>query len=379
MDRKVAQIITRSFIGGLALYALSQTAIAGTVVQTNLVSDVPGLAVSTDPNLANPWGVSFSATSPFWVSDEATNVATLYQGTGMVVAKVVTVPGGPTGQVFNSTGTSNFLVGASPATFIFDTLGGAIYGWNNAAGSSAQLEATTAGASFTGLALDNNGTGNFLYAANNAGAGGIDVFDASFAPATLSGSFTDPNLPAGYVPYNIQNINGDLYVEYESPTSQRTLGAGVVSVFDANGNLINELIGPGGQLESPWGITLAPSGFFDFSGDLLVGNFGNGEINAFDPVTGAYLGTLSDSGGNPIVNQDLWALAVDPGSSNPNAVYFTAGIDHQTEGLFGALTSSSSSPEPASLGLSLCALAFCGLAFRLRQRSQIRKIKSGNS
>ncbi len=113
----------------------------------------------------------------------------------------------------------------------------------------------------------------------------------------------------------------------------------MVSVFDANGNFISELIGPGGQLESPWGIAIAPAGFFDFSGDLLVGNFGNGEINAFNPVTGAFLGTLMDGNGDPIVNQDLWALAVDPGSSNPNAVYFTAGIDHQTEGLFGELTS----------------------------------------
>jgi uncharacterized protein (TIGR03118 family) len=134
------------------------------------------------------------------------------------------------------------------------------------------------------------------------------------------------------VPYNIQNINGLLYVEYDNPSSQRTLGSGIVSEFDANGNFIQELIGPGGQLESPWGITLAPAGFFDFSNDLLVGNFGNGEINAFNPVTGGYLGTLTDSGGNPIVNQDLWALAVRPtGSFDSSAVYFTAGINRQTE------------------------------------------------
>jgi uncharacterized protein (TIGR03118 family) len=364
MNCKITDIIIRSIaVTGLALFIMCEAAMGGNIVQTNLVSDVPGLAVSTDPNLANPWGVSFSGASPFWVSDEATNVATLYQGTGTIVAKVVTVPGGPTGQVFNSTG--NFLVGGTAASFIFDTLGGAIYGWNNAAGSAAALEATTAGASFTGLALDNNGTGNFLYAANNAGAGGIDVFNSSFGSATLSGSFTDPNLPTGYVPYNIQNIGGDLYVTYENPSSTRTLGSGIVSVYDANGNLISELIGPGGQLESPWGITLAPTGFFDFSGDLLVGNFGNGEINAFDPVTGAFLGTLTDSNGDPIVNQDLWALEADPGSSNPNAVYFTAGIDHQTEGLFGELTSAT--PEPGSIILGgLGCVAFGLLAYRRR-------------
>jgi uncharacterized protein (TIGR03118 family) len=369
MDRKVAQIIRHCFIGGLALYTLSQTAIAGTVVQTNLVSDIPGEAANTDPNLKNPWGVSFSATSPFWVSDQAANVSTLYAATGTPASLIVTVAGGPTGQVFNSAGAGNFLVGGSAANFLFDTLGGAIYGWNSGAGMTAQLEATTVGAAFTGLALDSNVSGNFLYAANNAGSGGIDVFNSSFVPTILAGSFTDPNLPAGFVPYNIQNIGGMLYVEYDNPSSTRTLGSGVVTVFDANGNFISELIGPGGQLESPWGITIAPSGFFDFSNDLLVGNFGNGEINAFNPVTGVFLGTLSDSSGNPIVNQDLWALAVRPtGSFNSNAVYFTAGINREADGLFGELTSVAS-PEPESLGLSVCALVACGLAFRLRQRT----------
>jgi hypothetical protein len=153
MDRKVAQIIRHCFIGGLALYTLSQTAIAGTVVQTNLVSDIPGEAANTDPNLLNPWGISFSATSPFWVSDQASNVSTLYSATGAPVALVVSIQGGPTGQVFNSAGAGNFSVGGSAATFLFDTLGGAIYGWNSGAGTTAQSEATTAGASFTGLAL----------------------------------------------------------------------------------------------------------------------------------------------------------------------------------------------------------------------------------
>ena len=263
MDRKVARIIRYCFIGGLALYTLSQSAVAGTVVQTNLVSDIPGEAAVTDPNLLNPWGIAFSATSPFWVSDEAANVATLYSGTGAPSSLVVSVPGGPTGQVFNSAGAGNFVVGTTAASFLFDTLGGAIYGWNSGAGTSAQLEATVPGASFTGLALDNNGIGNFLYAANNAGSGGIDVFNSNFSPTNPSGSFADPNLPFGYVPYNIQNINGLLYVEYDNASSMRTLGSGAVDVFDANGNFIQRLISPGGQLESPWGITIAPTGFFD--------------------------------------------------------------------------------------------------------------------
>jgi uncharacterized protein (TIGR03118 family) len=366
MNKKVAQSIPPSFVRGLALYLFSTTAIAGTVVQTNLVSDVPGLAANTDPNLQNPWGISFSSTSPFWVSDQAANVATLYSGAGVASSTVVSVPGGPTGQVFNSAGAGNFLVGGTAASFIFDTLGGAIYGWNGGAGSTAQLEATTPGASFTGLAIDSNASGNFVYAANSGGTGGIDVFNSSWAPVTLSGSFTDPNLPSGYVPYNIQNINGDLYVEYENPSSQRTLGAGVVSVFNANGDLITELISAGGQLEAPWGIVIAPTGFFGFSGDLLVGNFGNGEINAFNPTTGAFIGTLTDSSGNPIVNQDLWALAVRPsGSFNSSAVYFDAGIDHQTEGLFGELTST---PEPGSIVLGAFGCAAIGLLLARRRK-----------
>jgi uncharacterized protein (TIGR03118 family) len=358
--------IALSLFTGVALCLAAGTANAGSIVQTNLASDVPGLAANTDPNLVNPWGVSFSATSPFWVSNQGANNSTLYNFAGVPNSLVVSVAGGPTGQVFNSAGAGNFLVGGTAASFIFDTLGGSIYGWNGGALTTAQLEATTAKASYTGLALDNNGSGNFLYAANNAGSGSIDVFNTSFALTALSGSFTDPNLPAGYVPFNIQNIGGFLYVEYEDSNAERTLGNGVVSMFDANGNFISELIGPGGQLEAPWGVVIAPSGFVGFGGDLLVGNFGNGEINAFNPTTGAFIGTLTDGSGNPIVNQDLWALEVRAagGTFDPNAVYFTAGIDHQTEGLFGQLNST---PEPGSFVLAALGFATLGLLVRRRR------------
>jgi uncharacterized protein (TIGR03118 family) len=364
MNRKIAQGIIHSSVIALALYLLSATAIAGSVVQTNLVSDVSGLAANTDPNLQNPWGIAFSATSPFWVSDAGSNLSTLYNGAGVPNSTAVSVPGGPTGQVNNSAGAGNFLVGTSLSNFIFDTLGGSIYGNVGLSPTSATLEATVPGASFTGLAIDNNGSGNFLYAANNAGAGGIDVFNSNWGATTLSGSFTDPNLPTGYVPFNIQNINGSLYVEYENPASERTLGSGVVSVFDANGNFITELIGAGGQLDAPWGVVIAPAGFMGFAGDLLVGNFGNGEINAFNPTTGAFIGTLTDSSGNPIVNQNLWALAVRTGGAfNTSAVYFDAGINHQADGLFGELTST---PEPGSLitGAFGCAALILFMAMR---------------
>lgn len=314
-----------------------------TYLQTNLVSDIPGLAQSTDPNLKNPWGVSFGATSPFWVSDAATGLSTLYQGTGSTVnSRVVAVPGGPTGEVNNAT-TDFVEANGKPASFIFATLSGAIYAWNATnTNNVAQQAATVANASFTGLALANNGAGNFLYAANMAGSGSIDVFNSSFAQVNLAGSFTDPNLSSLlfgnsgiYVPYNIQSMNGQLYVEYANFQSR----SGAVSIFDFNGNFIKELIPPGGpNLNEPWGIVIAPAGFGSLSGDLLVGNLGDGKINAFDPSTGAFIATLSGFNG-PIVNSGLWALSVRTGGTfNTSAVYFTAGINGQNDGLFGELT-----------------------------------------
>jgi uncharacterized protein (TIGR03118 family) len=331
---------------------------ATTYVQTNLVSDIPGLAQSTDPNLKNPWGLSFNATSPFWVSNATSNTSTLYQGTGSTInSRVVSVPGGPTGTVVNASTTDFIEANGKPATFLFSTLDGSIYAWNGTnADNVAQQAATVANASFTGLAIANNGSGNFLYAANMLG-GNIKVFNGSFAPVTLAGSFTDPNLPApngndAYVPYNIQIINGQLYVEYANFKS----GKGAVSIFDTNGNFIKELIAAGGpQLNEPWGVVIAPAGFGSFGGNLLVGNFGNGQINAFDATTGAFVGTVSGPNG-PVVNSGLWALAVRTGGTfNTNAVYFTAGINNQADGLFGVLTAAAASTVVITTPTSLTA------------------------
>jgi uncharacterized protein (TIGR03118 family) len=332
---------------------------ATTYVQTNLVSNIPGLAQSTDPNLKNPWGLSFTATSPFWASNAASNTSTLYQGTGSTVnARVVSVAGGPTGTVVNSSTTDFIEANGRPATFLFSTLNGSIYAWNGTnADNVAQQAASVANASFTGLAIANNGSGNFLYASNILGGGGIKVFNASFAPVALSGSFTDPNLPApsgdnAYVPYNIQTINGQLYVEY----ANFKLGKGAVSIFDTNGNFIKELIAAGGpQLNEPWGVVIAPAGFGSFGGNLLVGNFGNGQINAFDATTGAFVGTVSGPNG-PIVNSGLWALSVRTGGTfNTSAVYFTAGINNQADGLFGVLTAAAASTVVITTPTSLTA------------------------
>jgi uncharacterized protein (TIGR03118 family) len=323
-----------------------------TFTQTNLVSDVPGLANTTDPNLQNPWGVSFSATSPFWISNQATGTATLYDGAGNITPLVVTIPGsvtppsGPTGQVFNS-GPGFLLGNGNPSRFIFDTLNGTIAGWNG--GTSAIKMASTPGAVYTGLAKNTSGGSTFLYAADSAGE--IHVFNSSWTDVTgtmFAGKFVDPGLPAGFAPFNIQTIGSNLYVTYAALTPMGSpLPGGFVDEYDANGNFIKR-VATGGPLSAPWGITLAPAGFGAFSNDLLVGNFGSGQIVAYDPTTDALLGTINGANGQPIVNPFLWALETRTGGSNvdTNAVYFTAGINNQKDGLFGEI---SLVPEPATI------------------------------
>ncbi len=331
--------------------------------QINLVSSVPGLAALTDPNLINPWGVSFSATSPFWVSNQGSGTSTLYTGTPSINPTVVTIPGsatppsGPTGQVNNSNSTE-----FGGAKFIFDSLNGTIAGWSG--GAAATTAATVKGAVFTGLALGNNGTSDFLYAADSAG-GKIDVFNTSFSLTTLSGSFVDPNAIAGFVPFNVQELNGQLYVTYAQLTPQgAALPGGYVDIFDNNGDFIKRLT-TGGSLDAPWGITIAPMGFGNLGGDYLIGNFGNGEILEYDD-NGNYLGTIDGVNGQPIVNSGLWALDFRTGGTgnNVDALYFTAGIDNQQQGLFGEIVAA---PEPAPF-LTLGSTLLAGLLLRRRLR-----------
>jgi uncharacterized protein (TIGR03118 family) len=318
-------------------------------LHTNLVSDVPGLAQLTDSSLVNPWGVSFSPTSPFWVSNQRTNTSTLYSVTPTGISKVnltVNIPTtasglqGPTGQVSNNT--SSFLVNGKPANFIFADQNGTISAWNG--GTTATVEATTPGASYTGLAIATNAAGSFLYAANDVPGGTIDVFDGKFAPHSFGpNAFVDPQLPSGLVPFNVMTINGDLYVTY-APAGRANQaaampGQGAVAAFTTSGRFLSQL-SSGGQLAAPWGITLAPAGFGTFSGDLLVGNFAAGDsvINAFDPSTGAFRGTLTDASGQPIANPGLWSLNFGNGvTGDANTLYFTAGIDAGAHGIFGSL------------------------------------------
>jgi uncharacterized protein (TIGR03118 family) len=365
--RLVSKLLVTS---GMAAMVLSGSLRASTLyVQTNLASDINGLAANTDTNLKNPWGMSFAPTSPFWVSDQVTGKSTLYNGAGVAQGLIVTTPPAPTGQVFNSSSSFNLPTGGK-ALFIFDSLSGTISGWNGAQGTTAFTEFTaTDGAAFTGLANGSNGSGDFLYAADFANRR-IDVFNGNFALTTLAGSFTDPNLPAGYSPYNIQAVGGKLYVEYDmvDPTTHRpatTANTGIVDIFDTNGNLLQRLV-TNTHLDSPWGITQAPSTFGSFGGDILVGNFGDGSISAFDPTSGAFLGTLASLSGT-IVNSGLWALNFRaPGSGfDPNALFFNAGINNEADGLFGEVTVAT--PEPSTLVLLGMGLGGFGL---LRRRTR---------
>jgi uncharacterized protein (TIGR03118 family) len=344
--------------------------------QTNLVSDIPGLAAHLDPDLVNPWGISSSPTGPFWVSDAGTGLSTLYNGAGIKQGLVVTIPlpgggqGEPTGQVFNDAGAFPLSVGGD-ARFLFATTQGTIAGWNPGAGTTAvTMVDNGAFAAYTGLAIAGSGATARLYAANFA-AGTVDVFDAAFN-AILAGTFADPGLPAGYAPFNVQNVGGTLYVAYalvDPITHEETAGAGlgIVDAFDAEGTFLRRVVGPGGVLDAPWGFALAPAGFGDFGGALLVGNFGDGRINAFDPLTGALRGTLLDPSGTPLANEGLWGLRFGNGGNGgrTDVLYFAAGIDDETHGLFGSIAAV---PEPGTLGLEAAGLGALLAAIPLYRR-----------
>jgi uncharacterized protein (TIGR03118 family) len=326
--------------------------------QTNLVSDLPGLAQLTDPDLVNPWGLAAGPTTPVWVADNGTDKATIYPGfvNGSPIQKaplVVSIPGGaPTGQVFN--GTPGFEVHAGdasgPALFVFDSEAGLVTGWNPGVpppppSTQAQVGARVRHAIYKGLALATTSAGSFLYAADFH-HGRIDVFDQGFGRVHLSGRFRDHKLPHGYAPFNVQELGGRLYVAYAKQDADREdelagPGRGFVDVYSTSGHLLRRLIRRG-QLNAPWGLVQAPTGFGRFSGALLVGNFGDGRINAYDPRTGAFRGRLRHEDGTPIEIEGLWALRFGNGvTGNPTTLLFTAGIDDEAHGLFGAIQAAS--------------------------------------
>jgi len=375
-----------------AVCAAMSRADAATYVQTDLVSDIPGLALVTDPELKNSWGLTFRLASPFWISDQVTSVSTLYAVTGstnvskaapagtngnIAIPQTASGAQGPTGTVSNSN-TSSFILGSNgiAANFIFANLNGTISAWNT--GQTAFVQATTPGGVYTGLAI--NQAQNQLYAANNA-AGTIDVFNSSFTKVSLgSNAFATPAaitaLGLGLVPFNVQDIGGNVYVTYapagHAAQTGAAQGAGAVAVFNESGTLLqtSPLI-LGGHLAAPWGIALAPSSFGQFGGDLLVGNFSfsNSFISAFDPTTGAFLGMIpiDVDGQNP---GGLWALMFGTGGNNgsPNTLFFTDGINGEADGLFGAIAPT---PIPTTLPLFATGLGAIGLlGWRRKRKAQ---------
>jgi len=354
--------IAAGAFGAAALRASEE--VGNVYVVHNLVSDQPGVADFQDTHLVNGWGLTRLATSPWWVADNGTDVSTLYRGDGTPLSLVVSVPNGPTGAVAN--GGSGFVVhsGAASGTarFLFDNEAGEIYGWSPtvpAAGSTtATLARSVPGAIFKGLAL----AGNRLYATDFHG-GQVDVFDSSFNPVSVAGGFNDPLIPSGFAPFGIQAIGNRIFVTFarqdeDAEDEVAGLGQGFVDEFDLDGNLVGH-IGIRGRLNAPWGIAMAPSsGFGKFSGDILVGNFGDGRIIAFHPFGSCSLGVsgfvstsnrpcaldggpLRGADGFPISIDGLWGLGFGGGTgsaSGPaNALYFAAGPDDESHGLFGTV------------------------------------------
>jgi len=318
--------------------------------QTNLVSDGSVKAQQTDTTLINPWGVAIGQQTPFWINTAGTGQSEVYDSGGnkQFIVKIPAAggspkTGSPTGISFNSSTTDFVLSNGSPALFIFDALDGTISAWNSSlTNANLVVDNSASGAVYTGLAIDNNGTANFILAANNS-ANKIDVFDTKFASAALSGKFSDPSLPPGFAPFNVHVLNGKVYVAYAMQTPgggppTAGAGAGYIDIFDGNGNFLSRAIS-GGNLNAPWGIAIAPSSFGAFGGDLLVGNFGDGTISAYDPTTFVLKGQLQDTTGKPIVNDRLWEIVFGQnGTGDPNTLYFSAGVNDEKGGLFGSIS-----------------------------------------
>jgi uncharacterized protein (TIGR03118 family) len=387
MSRAVIRSFALLCCAWLGVATVSARADINGFQQHNLVANQPGMADFTDPNLVNPWGISSSNASPFWVSDNGKGVATLYNTLGNAQSLVVTIPppsvlpptpppppSSPTGQVF--AGGQGFTIGGGTnAIFIFATEDGTIAGWGGGTVATRVVDNAnlTSGPVFKGLAIGSVGANNFIYAANFR-AGTIDVFNTSFGKTTLAGNFTDPTLPPGYAPFNIQNLNGTLYVTYALQSTDKHddvagAGNGFVSAFRTDGTFIGR-IASRGALNSPWGLAIAPAGFGAAAGDLLVGNFGDGRINIFDQTAQHnFLGQLADSKG-PITIDGLWALIPGNGGNGgvPNRVYFSAGPDEERNGLFGELAQAV--PEPSAM----CLLGIGGLVLLAARRVRTRKV-----
>ena len=347
----------RTMVGLLLAGVTASSALAaeGFYARRDLVSDGYTASEHIDPNLVNGWGVAFNPTGFVWVASADGMVSTLYDGNGVPQTLVVQIPlpgaptgGNPTGIVFS--GSSAFQVSngttTAPARFIFATEQGAIAGWApsvNLTQAILAVDNSAAGANYKGLAISAGGAGPMIYATDFFNAR-VDAFDGSFQPATLpAGAFTDPSLPAGYAPFGIQAIGGNIYVTYAKQNAERDeevagQGLGFVNVYAPDGTLLARAVSRG-QLDAPWGLTQAPAGFGRFSNALLVGNFGDGRINAFDLKNGTFLGTLRGQDNKPIEIDGLWGIAFGNGVQNQpvNTLFFAAGPEEEEHGLYGRL------------------------------------------
>ena len=334
---------------------------ATTLAQVNLVSDQSTVGAQlVDPDLINAWGLALSATSPLWVANNNSDTSTLYSigAAGASVSKVgLTVntpgpagnPGAPTGQVFN--GGTGFVVttaaGSGPARFIFSSESGEIIAWNPTADpatagvATASVVFTSPTAVYKGLAIATNDSGTFLYA-SNIHDGTVDVFNSSFQPVTLAGSFSDPFLPAGYAPFGIQNIHGLIYVTYAQQNAAKDgdvpgIGHGFIDVYTSDGFLVKRLVSRGG-LNSPWGMAVAPSTFGSLAGKLLVGNFGDGHVHAYGLFNGIPAGPVLNTSHQPLVIPGLWAMVDGTAATGgTGSVIFSAGPGDEAHGLIGVL------------------------------------------
>ena len=364
------------FASTLSLTATAQT--SGAYKVTNLISDGSVTAAVTDANFINPWAIS--ATGTWWIATAGTGYDyAIASATGTISFKVIvpsaaapnTANGFPSGSVTTGGATGMILPNGTKASFLFSTLDGSISGWNSKLGtanalSQVAINNSSAGASYTGLAIINTATASFIVAPN-FNSGKIEIYDSTFKSTSLAGSFTDPGLPANYSPFSVHVLNNQVYVAYALRTASapfRTvdgLGNGAVDVFDVSGNFIAR-IATGGNLDSPWGVALAPANFGIFGGSLLIGNFGNGMINAYAATAPyAYRGQLTDGTGKPLTYASLWELlpggtavgnttAVSGGDTN--SVYFTAGLTNEAHGLFGQISNDTTTAGTPSYGVS---------------------------
>ena len=345
--------------------------------QTNLVSNdaTANPAQVIDPLLKNAWGVSYGPSGPWWISNNGSGTSTLYSTNPSTNATAklgltVTIPGdgSVTGQVFNSNtaGTPNF----NSNNFLFVSEDGTVSGWRGALGTSAQvLQTGSASNVYKGSAFATISTHSYLYSANFR-AGTIDVLKGDSGAPNLTGSFQDSSLPVGYAPFNIQRLGSALYVTYALQDAAKHdevdgAGNGYVDSFDLNGNLIAR-VGTQGALNSPWGLALAPTSFGVYSGDLLVGNFGNGTIGAYNLASSSFDGLLRGLDGNTLTIGGLWALSVgnNGNAGSSNSLYFTAGPQGESNGLFGALQAV---PEPGQFAY-LLTLGVPAIGVILRRR-----------